>query len=83
MDCSNKCSDSYFLHNCENVNDAMFCFNVKNLRNAIGNSQLPPDKFQKTKSSLVEQMFSELEKKKSLKWNIYNIGGKGYKTRER
>jgi len=28
------------------------------------------------KSSLLEQIISELERKKSLKWDIYNIGGR-------
>ncbi|MCX6778345.1 MAG: hypothetical protein NT157_05690, partial [Candidatus Micrarchaeota archaeon] len=31
VDSCNYCSDSYFLHNCENVRDSMFCFNTKNL----------------------------------------------------
>ena len=52
----------------------MFCFNVKNLRNAIGNAALPADKFAAIKSALVGQMHSELERKKELKTGIYNIG---------
>ncbi|MFH0817050.1 MAG: hypothetical protein V1909_00275 [Candidatus Micrarchaeota archaeon] len=79
IDCSNKCSGSHFLHNCENVNDSMFCFNVKNLKNAIGNATLPPDKFQKIRSSILEQIHSELEAKKSLKSNIYDISSVGRK----
>jgi hypothetical protein len=55
----------------------MFCFNVKNLRNAIGNAQFPPDKYRSIKDSIIEQMADRLIKKKDLKWNIYNIGCKG------
>ncbi len=73
-DNSSNCSGGYFLHNCENVRDSMFCFNVKNSTNSIGNAPLPPEKYRAIKSSLLEQMHSELEKTKSLKWDIYNIG---------
>jgi hypothetical protein len=68
------CSDGYFLYNCENVRDSMFCFNSKNLTNAIGNAALEVETYKKVKSSLVSQMADELEKKKDLKWDIYNIG---------
>jgi hypothetical protein len=71
--CSN-CSDIYFSHNCENVKDSMFCFNSKNLRNAIGNAQHVPDDYKKMKTSLLEQIVSEIEDKKDLKWDIFNIG---------
>lgn len=73
-DCSYECSDGYFLHNCENVRDSMFCFNTKNLHNAIGNAQLEKGKYSGIKDALVSQMHAELEKKKGLKWDIYNIG---------
>jgi hypothetical protein len=73
-DCCRDCTDIYYSHNCENVHDSMFCFNVKNLRNAIGNGVLPLEKYKAVKKSLLEQIVSELEKKKDLKWDIYNIG---------
>jgi hypothetical protein len=74
VDSSKSCSDSYFLHNCENVRDSMFCFNAKNLNNAIGNAQMPPEQYRKIKSSIVAQLAGELEKKKDLKWDIFNVG---------
>ncbi len=70
--CSNS-SDLFFCHNCENVRDSMFCFNAKNLKHAIGNVQYLPDEYKRIKSSLLEQISEELEKTKSLKWDIYNI----------
>ncbi|MCK4319875.1 hypothetical protein KAW38_04875 [Candidatus Micrarchaeota archaeon] len=76
VDSSRDCSDIYFSHNCEAVQDGMFCFNVKNLKHAIGNSKLSPDEYRKIKSSLLEQISSELEKNKTLKYDIYNIGCK-------
>jgi hypothetical protein len=74
VDNCSDCSDIYFSHNCENVHDGMFCFNVKNIRNAIGNGALPLEKYKAVKKSLLEQIVSELEKKKNLRWDIYNIG---------
>ena len=69
-----SCADAYFLHNCENVRDSMFCFNAKNLANAIGNASLPPEQYRRIKSAIVQQLADELEKKKDLKWDIFSIG---------
>lgn len=75
-DSSKSCSDAYFLHNCENVRDSMFCFNAKNLTHAIGNAALPAGQYRKTKSSIVAQLADELERKKTLKWDIFSVGGR-------
>jgi len=74
IDCCGHCYDSYFLHNCENVRESMFCFGVKNRKNCVGNAELDAATYAKVKSALCEQMWSEISKKKSLKWDIYNIG---------
>ncbi|MCX6777675.1 MAG: hypothetical protein NT157_02210 [Candidatus Micrarchaeota archaeon] len=74
LDGCTNCSDSYFLHNCEGLNDAMFCFNLKGGRFKIGNTELPREKYSKVKESLIEQMASELERNKTLRWSIYDIG---------
>ncbi len=74
VDCSHDCADSYFLHNCENVNDSMFCFNAKNLKRAIGNAELEAGKYASVKGAVIEQIRNELEKKKDLKWDIYGLG---------
>lgn len=71
--CSNS-SDLFFCHNCENMRDSMFCFNAKNMKNAIGNVPLPPKEYREIKSSLLQQLSGELEKTKSLRYDIYNIG---------
>jgi hypothetical protein len=76
--CSN-CSGLLFCHNCENVHDSMFCFNAKNLRYAIGNVELGPEKFKEIKSLILNQIVDELEKTKSLKYDIFNIGCRGEK----
>lgn len=74
VDSSSDCSDTYFTHNCEGLSDAMFCWNTKAKRYAIGNFQLPRDQYKKIKDMLVEQMADEILKKKELKWDIFNIG---------
>ena len=58
-----SCADLYYSHNCENVRDSMFCFNAKNLTNAIGNAALPPEQYRRIKASIVSQLADELEKK--------------------
>ncbi|MFH1285523.1 MAG: hypothetical protein ABIH99_02985, partial [Candidatus Micrarchaeota archaeon] len=74
VDASTKCSDSYFCHNCEGLSEAMFCFNAKAKRHAIGNAELPREKYAKVKNAVVEQIASELERKHELKWDIFNVG---------
>ncbi len=76
LDSCNKCSDSYFCHNSEALQDCMFCFNMKGRRHNIGNTQLEKDAYAKAKDALVLQMAGELSKTGRLKWNIYNIGAK-------
>ncbi|MFA5412422.1 MAG: hypothetical protein WC350_03710 [Candidatus Micrarchaeia archaeon] len=74
VDSCSESSDLYFSHNCENVHDSMFCFNSKNLRHAIGDSPLPPEKYKSVKSNLLAQIYEELEKKKEIRWDVFNLG---------
>jgi hypothetical protein len=74
VDGSTNCSDTYFAHNCEGLHEAMFCWNTKGKRYAIGNLQLPPDQYRKIKDMLVEQMADEILKTKQLRYDIFNIG---------
>jgi hypothetical protein len=52
----------------------MFCFNAKNLRNAIGNAVLSPQGYKKVKAIIVGQLATELERKGNLEVDIYNVG---------
>ncbi|MEW5997113.1 MAG: hypothetical protein AB1657_06015 [Candidatus Micrarchaeota archaeon] len=74
VDTSQDCTGSYFLHNCENVHDSMFCFNTKNKRYAIGNSEVGKENFLKAKSALQAWLLSQLERSGSVELDIYNIG---------
>jgi hypothetical protein len=80
LDSCNKCADSYFCHNSEALSDCMFCFNMKGRRHNIGNTQLDRDAYAKAKTALVGQMADELDRKKGLKWNIFNIGSPAAKV---
>lgn len=74
VDTSVKCSDTYFAHNCEGLQEAMFCFNAKGKRHAIGNSELTPEQYRELRDKLVEEMAEEIIKNKSLKHDIFNVG---------
>ncbi len=74
LDGCRNCSDIFFSHNCENVQDSMFCFNVKNKRNAIGNTEIGKEDYAKIKKNVLSQVAGELEKRKDLKWDVFNAG---------
>ena len=74
VDASRDCSDCYFCHNCENVHDSMFCFNVKNMRNAIGNVELPREKYLEVKKRVLAQLSNELSSTGSIRWSIFGLG---------
>ena len=59
-----KSSDLYSCFNCKNSFDAMFCFNQNSARNAIGNLQLPKEKYLKLKKKLLAEIAAELQAKK-------------------
>jgi hypothetical protein len=76
IDCCGYCSDLYFGHNCENVHQSMFCFNMKNRRNCIGNAEYSKEDYGRIRGSLLSQIADELEKSKDFKLDIYNIGSR-------
>jgi len=73
VDSSRDCSGCYFVHNCENVHDSLFCFNLKNRRNSIGNTELEKEKCFVLRNELVSQMADEIEKTGKLNISILNL----------
>lgn len=69
-----NCSGLYFCHNVENVHESMFCFNTKNKRYAIGNLEVGREKYMEMKKRLVAEIADELERKKSFRYTIFDIG---------
>lgn len=72
-----NCSGLYFSHNCENVQDGIFCFNAKGLRHAIGNTEVPRDEYARVKRILLDYVNSELEGKGRLDFDIFTVGALG------
>jgi len=73
VDSSWNCSGCYFCHNCENVHDSMFCFNVKNLKNAIGNVELPREKYLEIKERVLAEINSQLGKASGVERSIFSL----------
>jgi hypothetical protein len=67
-------SDVYFCHNSENLNNCILCFNAKNLRYAVGNTEVGREKFLEIKKMLLDYVVGELKKKKQLGVDIFNVG---------
>ncbi len=62
---SEKCSDAYCSFNCRNCADVMFCFNQHSKKKAIGNIELPADKYVGLKDKLKGEIAQMLKEKKS------------------
>jgi len=58
-------SDSYYTFNCTG-SSLMFCFNLKNRSNCIGNLQLTRERYATLKQKLVSEMAEKLKKDKRL-----------------
>jgi len=63
---SRSCSDCYYSHNLDDCQECFFCFNAKNLRHAIGNVQLPKEKYYEVKKRLQAEMAEMLRVGKRL-----------------
>jgi len=72
VDNSRSCSDVYYCHNCEDVHEGMFSFNIKGKRNTVGNAELSQDKYRRIKRALIEQIHSDITQD-SLKYDIYSL----------
>ena len=63
---SRSCSDCYYSHNLDDCQECFFCFNAKNLRHAIGNVQMPKEKYYAAKKRLQAEMSEVLKREKRL-----------------
>jgi hypothetical protein len=73
VDSSYTCKDSYLCHNCENVENAILCFNVKAMRYAVGNTEVGKEEYERIKKMLCGHMASELEARGKLGFDIFSI----------
>ncbi|VVB97993.1 Uncharacterised protein [uncultured archaeon] len=70
---SSDCTDSLFCHNCENLDNCMFCFNVKSKRYAIGNVEVGRENYMKVKKLVIDGIVARLRKDRALPLSIYNV----------
>lgn len=73
MDSAIKCTDCYFCHNVENLDNCMFCFNTKAKRYAIGNVEVGKEKYLQIKAQLLERIVPSLEKNGRLGFDICDV----------
>lgn len=73
VDGGSDCTDTYFSHNVEALNQCAFCFNTKSKRYAVGNAEIGREKFFEFKRLLQDFALAELEKNKKLDLSIYTL----------
>lgn len=56
--CSNKISNSFFIQDCANLNDCMFCSHISNRRYCICNMQMKKEEYEMIRKSIVEWILS-------------------------
>lgn len=66
-------ADCYYCHNVENCHDCMFCFNAKNLKYAVGNVEIPKEKYLEIKKKILAQLNDELSRTNSISLSIFNL----------
>lgn len=72
---STGCSDCHYVFALTDCDNCMFCFSLTGARYSIGNVPLGKEKYLSIKQGLLEQMRSELERKKRLP-SLPDIAGK-------
>ncbi len=60
VDGSHSSADSLFCHNCENVQNGIFCFNIKAKRNQVGNSQVTHEEFMRVRKIATEAVIENV-----------------------
>lgn len=73
--CSDSSSDLFFCYNCQGCTHAMFSFNLRSKRYAIGNMELPKDRYFALRKKLVNESREYLEKNKEF-YSIFGFSGK-------
>ena len=76
MDSSRECSDSWFCHNVEGMQNALFCFNTKSKRYAVGNAEVGKEQFGRAKRMVQDYVLQSLEEKKSVPLSVFNVACK-------
>ena len=59
--CSGKISNSFFIQDCSDLHECMFCSHISNKRYCIANMQFEKDEYFKIKDSIVKWIFDDLK----------------------
>jgi hypothetical protein len=62
-----------FCHNCENLQNSMFCFNTKNKNYAIGNVEVGREEYMRIKKMVLDEVNAELDKTGALKRSVFSF----------
>lgn len=73
--CSDNSSDLFFCYNCQGCTHVMFSFNLRSKKYAIGNMELPRDKYFALRKKLVDESREYLEKHKQF-YSIFDFSRK-------
>lgn len=60
IDWSGNISNSYFIHDCFDLRDCMFCFHIRSKEYCIGNRQYTKEKYLELKKILLEEYIDQL-----------------------
>jgi hypothetical protein len=74
VDSSFNTTNSFFCHNCENVDGGIFCFNLKGKRYAVGNTEVGREEYLRVRKILLDYVVSELEDNGRLQMSILDAG---------
>lgn len=64
---SGKCANCYFCHNCYDLRDCMFCFDISTKQYCIANIQLTKEEYEVAKHKIMEDYFAQLKSENSFK----------------
>jgi hypothetical protein len=63
----------YFCHNCENVEEGLFCYNIRGARYAVLNQPVSREEFTRVKIMLLDYVNKELKEKGKLERSIFSL----------
>ncbi len=74
VDASHNCRDSYFCHNCEGLDNCMFCFNAKSLKYAVANVEVGKEEYMRIRKIVLDSLAYRMEKSGSPGMGIFTLG---------
>ncbi|MFH1471255.1 MAG: hypothetical protein ABIF01_05885 [Candidatus Micrarchaeota archaeon] len=73
VDSSYTTRNSYLCHNIENADNCILCFNAKGLRNAVGNTVVGKEEFERIRKMLLERINGDLNEKQGTEISVFSV----------